>query len=177
MADRTPGITGFDPFAQTDERTGPGESPGAGFGNRGPVGLDSDTSVAGAGILTLSGWPRSLTWDEFSELPTRPDGEDEDAQIHSEVDPPSQVGITRQGGVLQVNSIRVVIRTVTEDTWVIKGTKTPELLSHEQGHFDLTGLLGRDSAREILAVRANSREQLQSKVNDIIRKYRTQAKA
>jgi len=175
MADRIPGTTGFDPFSQTDERTGPGEAPGAGFGDRGSVGLDSDNSSTGSGTLVLSGWPRSLMWDEFRELPSRPVGEDEDAQIHSEVEPPSQVGITKQGGVLQVSSLRVVIRTVAEDTWVIKGTKTPELLSHEQGHFDLTGLLGRDSAREILAMRANSREELQSKVNDILRKYRNQA--
>jgi hypothetical protein len=176
MSDRIPGTVGQEPLGQTDERNGPGQSPGAGFTDLGPVGLDSGSGGSTPGTLTMSGWPRNVSWDEFTELPTRPTGETENAQIHSEVDPPANVAITREGGLLRVTSLDVQVRMVSEDCWVVTGQKTADLLNHEQGHFDITGLLGRDGGNEILAARGKDRNDLQTKVTGIINKYRQRAK-
>jgi hypothetical protein len=176
MGTRIPGATGLDASSPPSPQREPGGSPAAGFADSGPIGLDAGSGAPASGTLTLVGWPRNLSWDEFRELASRPADEHEDAQIHSEVEPPSQVGVTSERGVLRVTSLRIQLRTVREDNWVVKDRKSAELLSHEQGHYDLTGLLGRDSGNEILAARASTRDELQAKVRDIIEKYREQAK-
>jgi predicted secreted Zn-dependent protease len=45
------------------------------------------------------------------------------------------------------------------------------LLAHEQVHFDITGLSGRDMVREMLALRARTTDELQREVNRITQRY------
>jgi hypothetical protein len=177
MGDRISGVVGRDPFAETEDPRDPGESPTAGWTDLGPVGMDGGGDSSTPANLQISGWPRSITWDEFNELSARPPGETEDAQIHSEVDQPSRVSVVREGGIYRVTSLTVTLRTVNEDNWVVTSHKSADLLSHEQGHYDITGLMGRDMGNEIVAVRARSRQDLQTKVTQIIEKYRRRAKA
>jgi Bacterial protein of unknown function (DUF922) len=177
MGDRTPGVVGLDPFAEDAGARVPGKTPSAGWTDSGPIGLDAGSGTTAPVSLQISGWPRSISWDEFKELPARPPDETEDAQIHSEVDQPSRVGVVREHGVFRVTSLTVTLRTVSEDNWVVTAQKSDDLLSHEQGHYDITGLTGRDMGNEIVAVRAHSRADLQTKVTQIIEKYRRLAKA
>ncbi len=79
--------------------------------------------------------------------------------------------------MFRVASITVEIVTVQEDTWVVTSQKSDDLLSHEQGHYDLTGLSGRDMANEMAAARARTPAALQARVSQIIRTYRRRAKA
>jgi hypothetical protein len=175
MGERTPGVVGLNPVTPSDTRLSPGQSPGAGFADQRQIRLDSGGVSTGAGKLTIVGWPRNLSWSEFKEIPARPAGENEDAQIRSEAAPPSQAVVTSEGGALRVVSITIRLRTVREDCWVVKDQKSADLLSHEQGHYDLTGLLARDSGNEILAVRASSRDELQARVSTIVKKYQERA--
>lgn len=175
MSDRTPGVMGFDP-----QPAGFGEQadfvpPDAGFGEPGPVGLD--TGGGGPASLVVNGWPRALAWDEFRELDARPtDAEgDENAQIHSDVNQPERVSVVREGGQRRVSSLTVTISIISGDTWVVRSSKTAELLSHEQGHYDLTGLSGREMGNEILAARAGTLEDLQRQVTAIIERARARA--
>jgi len=168
---------GLDPFEEVKDTSQPGESPTAGWTDLGPVGMDAGGNASAPASLQISGWPRSISWDEFKDLSARPTGETEDAQIHSEVDQPSRVSVVREGGVYRVTSLTVTLRTVDEDNWVVTSQKSADLLSHEQGHYDITGLTGRDMGNEIVAVRARSRDDLQTKVTQIIEKYRRRAKA
>ena len=176
MGNIIPGVIGRDGFQLPDDSRDPGESPGSSWTDQGPVGLDTGGGGSGKANLKITGWPRSITWGEFKELPARPSGENEDAQIHSEVDQPSEVAVVREGGELRVSALTVTIRTVTEDDWVVTSQKSAELLSHEQGHYDITGLMGRDMGNEIVAARASSRDDLQTKVTQIIQKYAQRAK-
>ncbi len=176
MGDRIPGIVGTDPFVGADDARDPGESPGSGWTDLGPVGLDAGSGSSTAPTVQMAGWPRSISWDEFTELGARPPGETEDAQIHSEVDQPSQVSVVREGGAFRVSSLTVEIRVVRDDNWVVTSQKSDDLLSHEQGHYDLTGLLGRDMGNEIVAARGRSTADLQAKVTQIIQTYRQRAK-
>jgi hypothetical protein len=177
MGDRTPGVVGLDPFAKSEDVRNLPESPTAGWTDPGPVGLDAGSDATTPASLQVTGWPRSISWDEFKELSARPPGETEDAQIHSEVDQPSRVSVVRENGVYRVTSLTVSLRTVGEDNWVVSAQKSADLLSHEQGHYDITGLTGRDMGNEIVAVRARSRDDLQTKVTQIIEKYRQRPKA
>ncbi len=176
MSDRLPGVFGFgqvQPDASMPDDLVP---PSTGFSESGPVGLD--TGGGGPASLVVNGWPRALTWDDFRDLDARPaDAEgDENAQIHSEINQPERVGVSREGGQRRVSSLTVTIGIVRTDTWVVRSTKTPELLSHEQGHYDLTGLMGRDMGSEILAARAGTLEDLQRLITSIIERYRQRAR-
>jgi len=126
----------------------------------------------------MGGWPRTLSWGDFPGVEARPPGaNDESAQIHSEVDQPERVSVTRSGGQRRVSSLTVTIRIVREDTWVVNSQKTAELLSHEQGHYNITGLMGRDMGNEILAARAGTLADLQQQVTRIIERYRQRSQA
>jgi len=173
MGDRTTGVIGFEPPPPVLAGQGDLVPPSAGFGAPGHL----DTG-GGPASLVVSGWPRALTWDDFPDLDSRPADADgnENAQIHCEINQPERVTVSREGGQRRVGSLTVTIGVVRADNWVVRSAKTPELLSHEQGHYDLTGLMGRDMGNEILAVRAGTLENLQQQVTDIIARYRQRAR-
>jgi hypothetical protein len=147
--------------------------PGSGFEDPGVVGLDtSGGSSAGA----ITGWPRSIAWSEFNERNSRPEGVDEDAQIHSEVQLSPEVTVESDNGKLKLGSFTVQVVVISEDTWVVKGHTSTALLAHEQGHYDITGLVGRDTMNDLKALRARSSRDLQRDVDRILRNARQLAK-
>jgi hypothetical protein len=172
MGNRIPGSIGFDPLPAGYGTSNDFVPPDGSFSETGPVGLDS--GGGGPASLVVNGWPRALTWDDFREIGSRPaDAEgNENAQIHSDVNQPERVSVAREGGQRRVSSLTVTISIVRADTWVVGSAKTPELLSHEQGHYDLTGLSGREMGNEILAARAGTLEDLQRQVTAIIERAR-----
>lgn len=141
--------------------------------------MGADTGTSSPASLVVRGWPRTLTWDDFRELDGRPaDAEgDENAQISSEIRQPDRISVVREGGTRRVTSLDVEIRVDRTNTWVVRSQKTDTLLGHEQGHYDITGLMGRDMGNEILAARAPSAEALQQVVSEIIQRYRDRARA
>jgi Bacterial protein of unknown function (DUF922) len=143
-----------------------GDHPLAPRGFADPIPLGGGS--ASAGTVTLAGWPRSLTWNDFRELGARPSGANEAAQIHSEAVQPERVGITREGGRLRLSGYTVSVRIVPGDTWVVGSQKSDALLAHEQGHYDIVGLTARDMVADLAAVRASSSADLQQQVTDII---------
>jgi hypothetical protein len=176
MSDRLSGVFGFEPLLPDASSPDDFVPPGTGFSESGPVGLDSGGG-GGPASLVVTGWPRALTWDDFRELESRPsDAEgDENAQIHSDVNQPERVRVAREGGQQRVSALTVTISIIRADTWVVRSAKAAALLSHEQGHYDITGLTGRDMGNEILAARAGTLEDLQRQVTDIIERARQRA--
>lgn len=45
---------------------------------------------------------------------------------------------------LKINWVRIEARFVPHRSWVKEGRKTPDLLKHEQGHFDIAELMARE---------------------------------
>jgi hypothetical protein len=109
-----------------------------------------------------------LTWGDFTELPSRPPGEIEDAQIHTEAALPDEVTVEGIGGRLRVVGVIVTLRIINGDTWVVGSQKSDSLLNHEQGHFDITGLLGHDMARQILNAKAHKLSELQQQMRRVV---------
>ncbi len=134
-----------------------------------PTGTNTSQSAPGGGVI--SGWPRAIAWSEFREISKRPDGVLEDAQIHSEVSSPSRLSVTRENGQFRLPNYPAKLDVVPDDTWVVTGTKSDALLAHEQVHFDITGLSGRDMVREMLALRAPTTDELQRAVTRITERY------
>jgi hypothetical protein len=172
MANRIPGVIGTEQLPPAGHLRHHVVPPDAGFGEAGPTGANSGTTSPAS--LTVSNWPRTLTWEDFRNVAARPaDAEgDENAQIHAEARQPERIAVVNEGGIRRVTSLTVNIQTVRADTWVVTSAKTAELLSHEQSHYDIQGLMGRDMGNEILAARAPSAEALQEQVTAIIERYR-----
>lgn len=141
-----------------------GDQDEAAPGNIGQSGADEPGPVAASdGVqqnIIVTGWPRRISWDEFSEVQSRPADEDEDAQIKSET-MTSQARTRRVGGqwLLAELELEIVVNQAT--SWVVRSRKSDVLKAHEQGHFDIHGLIvGRDLVEEIKALRARNNDRL-----------------
>lgn len=138
-------------------------------------GADGNALPAGASLAastgpTLSGWPREISWSEFREVQSRPTGENEDATISTNLQQPEQVNVARSSGRFRLDSYEAVLSVVESESWVVTSAKSDELLAHEQGHYDITGLVARDMIRDLRALRAASTAALQRDVQAIIRR-------
>ena len=116
--------------------------------------------------MAVTRWPRSLGWSEFQEISSRPSGVNENAQIGVITDMPSSgIRVARDGRSFKVEDIEIPLVVQSTETWVVTGTKTNDLLSHEQGHFDIAGLVAWELYRAILATRAPSVTALSERIN------------
>jgi hypothetical protein len=175
MGNRPPGTIGFEPPPPNVFGVGiaPSRSSLSAHGaDGGRAGLHGGGNQAAAQV---TGWPRNLTWSDFPEVDSAPDGSDENAQIHAEITQPSNVSVVNEHGQVRVSALTVNLSVARSDCWVVRSAKADDLLSHEQGHFDITGMMGRDLGAEIMAARASSTADLQTAVTAIIQRYRTLA--
>jgi len=137
-----------------------------------------DLSISAASPLTAAAAPlagqllwkerRALTWDDFQGTP-------DPASPYLAF---SQVGSTDVGTVTVVNG-QVTIpgaETVFDPSrsWVEPAGRTDALLHHEQGHFDLEEAITRElrSAIESVGLKARSNQQLNSRIQKLIGRYR-----
>ena len=158
-----------EPGPDCAETKSPGKGlPGQSLGGGAPVAKSTGTATG----KKIKGWPRAINWDEFKEINTRPSGVKEDAQIHSETVPPKNVTVVRKGGQFRLGPLTAEVHVVPENTWVVTGKKSDALLSHEQGHYDITGLTGRDLLRDLAAIRAPNVKVLQRRVQKTIQQTR-----
>lgn len=119
----------------------------------------------------LKGWPRTITWQEFRAISTRPSGENEDAQIETTVVQPNRVSIVQEQRRLRLGNYEGTLQIVRNNSWVVATHKTEKLLEHEQGHFDITGLCARDLMKALGNLRADTAEELQQEVTRLYEAY------
>lgn len=150
-------------------------APVTSVGTPGPVGMKGGGGKCGS--ATLTGWPRNIGWREFTEIDSRPADEKEDAEIHAEANLGKEVGICPDGDKIRLGAFTVKLSVLKENSWVVKGTQADDLLSHEQGHYDLAGLYARKLMRELEAIRADDAPELQELVTAAIEQSRTDSQA
>jgi hypothetical protein len=103
------------------------------------------------------GFPRNLTWNDYPSV--EDPGEPFDALTYSQYDV-THWGFTagtapgdRRGGYY-VDPFKVTVSFLPDRSWARPSAKSNmRLLAHEQGHFDITGLLARDMVRRVRALR------------------------
>ncbi len=134
----------------------------------------------------LIGYPRQLRWDDFRKVDELPDGMQPEHDAGVGIDfKVTHFGILWAGGkALYKPQVAVVLDS--SNTWATDRARTDQkLLAHEQGHFDITGLIARDLAAtlldlqldpkkleaEMLAPAANPAEH-QAKVDRVTRMWR-----
>ncbi len=160
MCENQPAILATNPVVVSPA----GCSPYAGFSQSQPQGFSSSTSH-----LQLSGWPRKISWSEFSVLKKRPHGQMEDAQIAVML-LPTNIKVTQTKGQFQLAGGNFKIVVDKSNSWVVSKQRNSKLLSHEQGHYDLSGLCYRDMITELKRIRAGSIKRLKQQLNKIMKK-------
>ncbi len=106
----------------------------------------------------------SSTWSDFNPRSSRPTGVNEDAQIHPEMSFSAfQPG--RKGNAIIIADVTIDIAVVPDDTWVVTSQQSPDLLKHEQGHYDILAICAREIYNAILALSGRSTNDLQTKIN------------
>jgi hypothetical protein len=108
--------------------------------------------------------PARLGWRNFRPVAVIPQS-DEDAQVAPEAVLPARVGMKKVSGKFRLADFTLVVSLRTHETLIVRSAdQTPELLDHEQGHFDLMLLSARALAAELETLEADSPEDLQSAV-------------
>ena len=97
----------------------------------------------------MSGYPRSLTWGNFRPVQASP------SPPHSaQVSAGFSMGawsVQLVNGNYKVRGARVSVAAQANGSWATASARTDaSLLLHEQGHYDITGLIARDLIGKVL---------------------------
>lgn len=133
--------------------------------------------------MAINNFDHLVDWPEFRTVSSRPAGVNEDAEIKAN----SAVSYRtrKRGNAVSILDAAVNIVTVTAESWVVSDKKTPILLKHEQGHYDITALGTREFYSQLLILTADStnalsvkitalKEQFQQKIDACNIRYDTQ---
>lgn len=121
--------------------------------------------------MALNGFTYNVTWADFIKVPTRPQGVTEDAQIHPEIVPGNFV-LGKKGRAMIIKDVDIDISLVAQDCWVLSTqTTNSDLLSHEQGHYDIIALCAREMLKGFLALTAPSVHELQTRATSLQEKF------
>ena len=108
-------------------------------------------------LAATPGFPRDLTWDDYRNveeppLPFSALTGSRYTETHWAITSGTATGERR--GSYFVDPLKVTVSFLSDQSWARPSAKGDmRLLAHEQGHFDITGLIARDLARRLLELR------------------------
>src|SRR5262249_28426655 len=76
---------------------------------------------------------------------------------------PAHIAFTKNGDgkyIVDPTNFTVTIKMNVTNSWVVKDKKTDSLLNHEQGHYNIAALGGRDMLNDMLALVADTPAEL-----------------
>lgn len=133
--------------------------------------------------MALVGFKYSLSWSsDFTEVDIAPEGfSDRSARTKATVTLDPSMQARRDAGgkdyYFAPDTVKVIIRASQKESWVVKDLKSDKLLKHEQLHYNISALGGRDLERRLLALKDPSgpelikkKEALGKEVQDLIDK-------
>jgi hypothetical protein len=113
--------------------------------------------------MPLNNFDYQLSWSDFSALPRRPAGVNEDAQIHPEMGF-SNFKLASKGRAVTIADVDIDITLVRSDCWSVEKAQSEGLLKHEQGHYDILALSAREFYKSVKSLTAKSSHELQRQV-------------
>ena len=101
-------------------------------------------------LANLRGYPSNLRWSDFRSVNTSPNPPFQ-AQTSSSFK--ASFATEHAHGVYRVTKVQVTVTKGGVAMWAVNGSaRTNDLLKHEQGHFDITGLVARDLCRDLMSI-------------------------
>ena len=115
--------------------------------------------------MAVKRWPSRVKWTQFRRVAKPPGGATTNAHIEGEYrNPPGKrFQVAKEGKLFKLTKVNLVVKVIPGESWVVKGKEDRELLAHEQGHWDIPGLLAREYHKEIKKLRGTSVAQLQAR--------------
>lgn len=116
--------------------------------------------------MTMQGFKYTLSWStDFTEVDNAPEGfSDRSARTKASVtlNPAMQARRDSKDSdyYFVPDTVIVTIKAVQAESWVVKDLKSDKLLKHEQLHYNISALGGRDLERKLLALRDPSGPEL-----------------
>ncbi len=116
--------------------------------------------------MPLTGFDHQIRWSEFQKRNARPNGVDEDAEIHTAA--PLNYNYSRgSDGSFRVDTITVRVSVNSSASWVVRTAQNTDLLQHEQGHYDIQALGARELYNRASNVSEGSVRDLQQRISEI----------
>lgn len=126
--------------------------------------------------VTVAVSPRQLSWNDFLPVDSLPDDSGDDAQTATEMPGLDNIRPVLGQGRFMLPSLTLTVGLDRSQTMVLKtANKTPELLKHERGHFDITVLTVRALAKEMEQMQAGSVDALGKILTSARRKHQQRA--
>jgi hypothetical protein len=118
--------------------------------------------------MAIIGWPSKVKWRQFKKLKKRPIAAETDAHIKGRYGNPKNKKFRPVSGKdgWRLKNINLKLSLIPSQTWVVKGLQSDKLLNHEQGHWDILGLLARELHTDLEAIRAPSLKKLADMVEE-----------
>jgi hypothetical protein len=138
--------------------------------------------VMGLARTALEGHDQTLGWGDFQGLvpPNRAAGED--AYTEARFDLIYDYDWDDSHGAAhgyRINHVQVTVAIEPANMWALKSAQTAALLQHEQGHYDIVALLGRDLFEELTGwnssnppKRFRKETDLKDAANRVLRRYK-----
>jgi len=156
----TPGPLGVNDHAVPDAGR-PVHSPARGSVMVADASADSTPSV--------DGWPTTLSWSQFPEIPNRPTDTKEDAQIATDLPPIAEITVEHDKKGFHLGKFTLTLSLNTDQCWLVKGRASDALLTHEQVHWDIAGLNAHEISRELKSLRTAKPAGLRQAVDSTMR--------
>ncbi len=123
--------------------------------------------------MAIQGFTYTLSWaNDFTEVDNAPEGfSDRSARTKANVTVDPKLIVKRDAGkteyYLDPATLSVIVKTDKPNSWVVKDLKSDKLLKHEQLHYNIAALAGRDLERKLLALRNTDGKQLLKDKEDL----------
>jgi hypothetical protein len=125
------------------------------------------------------GRPEQINWNNHFTRVQRPRHGDSDAYTRVDFRPTFRYSSRPdRDGKHRLTNVRVTVAMNKGQSWYVAGRKTPLLLRHEQGHYNITFLVGRQLCRRLLELEWDSAVLTavgESSPNQITNRLRTDA--
>jgi hypothetical protein len=116
--------------------------------------------------MPLNNFDTQISWADFNQVPARPPGVSEDAEIHLEYPQKFDYDIARNGAT--ITNATVDIGMASPECWVVTSqVNNMDLLKHEQGHYDITALGAREFYEGLKGMSAKNENGLNAKVKSL----------
>lgn len=142
----------------------------------GLLGSLGSPAPAAADRIAVRAEPRRLTWSLFRHVDALPDPS-EDARIAAEISFPRPLQIERVGRRYRLPPFTITVALEPERTVVRRSAaSSPDLLRHEQGHYDIVVLATRALARDLDSLTGSSPEELRRRAERLVEAHTDRAR-
>ena len=108
---------------------------------------------------------KTIAWTDFTEKTVSPT---KGRSAFTQAKWPFSFDIDKNpDGKYIAKNVKVTVGMDTANSWVMKSDKSDDLLNHEQGHYNITALGGRDFLNGVLALEADTAKELTKAITDL----------